>query len=82
VGIILAYSLLDSLFVQAKKNGEDAIVLNFVSPAKRSELFTAKSLTYITSLGLFTLLGFIIPYGIIMLTLGAGIPAAFPLLVL
>src|SRR4051812_6336704 len=72
--MFLVYSLLDSLFIQTKKNGEDATILNFAPGVKRSEIFIGKSLAYITALAIFTLLGFALPYGI-FLSLAWGVAA-------
>jgi len=64
--ILLVYSLLDNLFIKTKKNGEDATVLILAPFVKRSELFISKSLAYITTLAIFTLLGFALPFGILL----------------
>lgn len=72
LAIFLVYNLVDYLFVQPKKSGEEATVLIFAPSVKRSELFISKSLAYITALSCYAWLAFVLPYTIFLL-LGPGI---------
>jgi len=73
LGSFLAYNLLSSLFVEAKKNGEDAMVLNLSPGVERSHLFFGKTLALLSNLGIYALLGFVLPYTILLLAFGPGI---------
>jgi hypothetical protein len=73
LGSFLAYNLLNSLFVEAKKNGEDAMVLNLSPGVERGHLFIGKTLALLSNLGIYTLLGFVLPYTVFLLAFGPGI---------
>ncbi|CAI2161754.1 1314_t:CDS:2 [Funneliformis geosporum] len=75
LGSFLAYFLLDSLFVEPKKNGEDALVLSLSPGVERNHLFFGKTLALITSLAIFAFLGFVFPYTIFLYVFGPGITA-------
>jgi hypothetical protein len=66
VGMFFVYTMLDKLFFDTKKNGEDMLVVNFTPGVKRSEIFFSKALAYATTLAVFVLLGCVLPYGILI----------------
>jgi len=66
IGGFFVYTLLDKLFFDTKKNGEDAMVVNFTPGVQRSQIFFGKVLAYITSLAVYVLLGSVLPYGVLI----------------
>ena len=66
IGMFFVYTLLDKLFFAAKKNGEDAMVVNFTPGIQRNQIFFSKVLAYITALAVYVLLGCVLPYGILI----------------
>jgi len=66
VSMFFVYTMLDKLFFDTKKNGEDAMIVNFTPGVKRSQIFFSKVLAYITALAVYVLLACILPYGILI----------------
>ncbi|MCE8163010.1 MAG: hypothetical protein I3273_00355 [Candidatus Moeniiplasma glomeromycotorum] len=57
----LTLSLIDFLFLDPKKNGEDALVLSFTPGIKREDLLFSKILAFLTYFFLFALVTFVFP---------------------
>lgn len=66
VGGFFVYTLIDKLFFNTKKDGEDMMVVSFTPGVQRSQIFFGKVLAYITTLAVFVLLGCVLPYGVLI----------------
>jgi ABC-type transport system involved in multi-copper enzyme maturation permease subunit len=66
VGGFFVYTLIDKLFFNTKKDGEDVMVVSFTPGVQRSQIFFSKALAYITTLAVFVLLGCVLPYGVLI----------------
>jgi len=57
------FKVLDSIFSQPQKDGEEVMVLSFTPSIKRSDLLISKILAFLTFYTIINLLTFILPYG-------------------
>ncbi|KLL02109.1 MAG: hypothetical protein MRERC_4c062 [Mycoplasmataceae bacterium RC_NB112A] len=57
----LTYNILDLLFIQPKKDGEEEIILILTPKIKRSDLFLSKIFAFLNFFSLFNLFSFVLP---------------------
>ena len=58
------FQVIDALFTNPKNDGEEALILSFLSPVKRRELFISKILAFLACFAFYNFLTLVLPFGI------------------
>lgn len=78
----LVFNTIDSIFFHPLKDGEEVMVLTFTPGVKRSDIFFAKILAFLTFYSLANVVLFLLPFGFYYFWVGETSLSAFALLTL